>query len=403
MKALEFRRNIPRYAAARLAGSFTPGRGSGVGPMRLVDADLPELPNQDWEIVKPRLSGICGSDLATIDGKSARYFEPLVSFPFIPGHEVVGDLQDGTRVVLEPVLGCVSRNLEPLCRPCQDGQLGNCEYVTFGDIGPGIQTGSCHDTGGGWSVAFAAHKSQLHPIEENLSDEAAVMVEPTACGVHAALNIGIDSEGTVTVIGSGTLGLVTISALRSYFPDVKILATARYPHQRSLAIDLGADIVVAPNEIKRAVRRMTKSRAISLSTDAGNVDRLTGGSDVVIDCVGSSESITDALSVTRPRGKIVLVGMPSVVNLELTPLWHREIQLVGAYTYGTETLMDGSNARTFDLAIDLVESAKLDRLVSAIYPLNRYQDALEHAASAGRRGAVKVAFDLRSEKERDLL
>ena len=97
MKALEFRRNIPRYAAAKLAGSFTPGRGSGVGPMRLVDADLPELPNQDWEIVKPRLSGICGSDLATIDGKSARYFEPLVSFPFTPGHEVVGDLQDGTR------------------------------------------------------------------------------------------------------------------------------------------------------------------------------------------------------------------------------------------------------------------------------------------------------------------
>ena len=403
MKALEFRRNIPRYAAARLAGSFTPGRGSGVGPMRLVDADLPELPNPDWEIVKPRLSGICGSDLATIDGKSARYFEPLVSFPFIPGHEVVGDLQDGTRVVLEPVLGCVSRNLEPLCNPCQDGQLGNCEYVTFGDIEPGIQTGSCHDTGGGWSVAFAAHKSQLHPVEENLSDEAAVMVEPTACGVHAALKTGINPEGTVTVIGSGTLGLVTISALRSYFPDARILATARYPHQRSLAADLGADIVVAPNEIKRAVRRMTKSRAISLSTEDGSVDRLTGGSDVVIDCVGSSESITDALSVTRPRGKIVLVGMPSSVNLELTPLWHREIQLVGAYTYGTETLMDGSSARTFDLAVDLVESAKLDRLVSAIYPLNRYQDALEHAASAGRRGAVKVAFDLRSEKERDLL
>ena len=115
MKALEFRRNIPGSAAAKLAGSFTPGRGSGVGPMRLVDADLPELPNQDWEIVKPRLSGICGSDLATIDGKSARYFEPLVSFPFTPGHEVVGDLQDGTRVVLEPVLGCISRSINPPC------------------------------------------------------------------------------------------------------------------------------------------------------------------------------------------------------------------------------------------------------------------------------------------------
>ncbi len=403
MKALEFRRNVPRYAAARLAGSFTPGRGSGVGPMRLVDADLPELPNQDWEIVRPRLSGICGSDLATIDGKSARYFEPLVSFPFIPGHEVVGDLQDGTRVVLEPVLGCLSRNINPPCKSCQEGHLGNCEYVTFGEISPGIQTGSCCDTGGGWSVAFAAHKSQLHLVGKDLSDEAAVMIEPTACGVHAALSTGIDPDGTVTVIGSGTLGLVTISALRCYFPDVKILATARYPHQKSLALDLGADTVVAPNEIKRAVRRMTKSRAISLSTKDGNVDRLTGGSDAVVDCVGSSESITDALSVTRPRGKIVLVGMPSSVNLELTPLWHREIQLVGAYTYGTEKLADGNVTRTFDLAAGLVGSAKLERLLSAVYPLSRYQDALEHAASAGHRGAVKVAFDLRSEKERDLL
>ena len=214
---------------------------------------------------------------------------------------------------------------------------------------------------------------------------------------------GIEPDGTVTVIGSGTLGLVTISALRCYFPDVKILATARYPHQKSLALDLGADTVVTPNEIKRAVRRMTKSRAISLSTKDGNVDRLTGGSDAVVDCVGSSESITDALSVTRPRGKIVLVGMPSSVNLELTPLWHREIQLVGAYTYGTEKLADGNVTRTFDLAAGLVGSAKLERLLSAVYPLSRYQDALEHAASAGHRGAVKVAFDLRSEKERDLL
>lgn len=403
MKALEFRRNIPRYAAAKLAGSFTPGRGSGVGPMRLVDADLPELPNQDWEIVKPRLSGICGSDLATIDGKSARYFEPLVSFPFTPGHEVVGDLQDGTRVVLEPVLGCISRNINPPCTSCASGQIGNCEHTNFGEISPGIQTGSCHDTGGGWAVAFAAHKSQLHPVKKDLSDEAAVMIEPTACGVHAALNTGVNPEGTVTVIGSGTLGLVTISALRSHFPEITILATARYPHQKSLAADLGADFVIAPDELKRAVRRMTKSKAISLSSEDGSVDRLTGGSDVVVDCVGSSESITDALSVTRPRGKVVLVGMPSSVNLELTPLWHREIQLVGAYTYGVETLTDGSTTRTFDLAADLVESAKLDRLVSAVYPLNRYQDALEHAAAAGPRGAVKVAFDLRSEKERDLL
>ena len=96
-----------------------------------------------------------------------------------------------------------------------------------------------------------------------------------------------------------------------------------------------------------------------------------------------------------------MVGMPSEVTLELTPLWHREVELVGAYTYGTESLADGTTRRTFDLATDLVADAGLGSLVSATYPLSRYRDALEHAASAGRRGATKIAFDLRDEKERN--
>ncbi|HBM56669.1 MAG TPA: zinc-binding alcohol dehydrogenase, partial [Acidimicrobiaceae bacterium] len=94
-----------------------------------------------------------------------------------------------------------------------------------------------------------------------------------------------------------------------------------------------------------AVRRATGSRAVSIADDDGAVDRLSGGTDVVVDCVGSSASLTDAMAITRPRGRIVLVGMPASVSLELTPLWHREIELVGAYTYGTETLPDGSTAR----------------------------------------------------------
>ena len=403
MKALQFRRNLPRYAAARLAGSLTPGGGAGVGPLRLADLEPPAPPGPDWVRVLPRLSGICGSDLATIDGRSARYFEPLVSFPFVPGHEVVGDREDGTRVVLEPVLGCVSRNLAPTCRSCADGRLGNCEHTTFGDLEPGIQTGSCHDTGGGWATAFSAHSSQLHPVDDALDDEAAVMVEPTACAVHAALLADIPDDAVVTVLGSGTLGLLTIAAVRAFAAPRTIVATAKYPAQRRLAAELGADLVVGPGEVRRAVRRAAGTRAVSTSGDDGAVDRLSGGADVVVDCVGSSTSLTDALAVTRPRGRIVLVGMPGSVSLELTPLWHREVELVGAYTYGTETLPDGTTARTFDLATGLVQEAGLGRLVSATYPLSRYREALEHAAAAGPRGAVKVAFDLRGEKERERL
>lgn len=104
----------------------------------------------------------------------------------------------------------------------------------------------------------------------------------------------------------------------------------------------------------------------------------------------------------RPRGRVVLLGMPATVTLELTGLWHRETELVGAYTYGTETLPDGRRATSFSLAFELATAARLERLVSACYPLDRWQDALAHAAEAGRRGSVKVCFDLRGERHRGL-
>src|SRR5262245_14922722 len=106
VKALQVDRSFARFAAARVAGMLSPGRGASVGPLKLVDIDPPELPGEDWVRVRPRLAGICGSDLATVDGVTSRYFESVVSFPFVPGHEVVGELDDGTRVVVVPVLHC---------------------------------------------------------------------------------------------------------------------------------------------------------------------------------------------------------------------------------------------------------------------------------------------------------
>src|SRR4029453_9914270 len=112
MKALVFSRRPARYAAAMVAGSLRPGRGARYGPLSLRDVDPPDLPGPGGRRLRPRLSGICGSDLATIDGQSSRYFEPIVSFPFTPGHEIVGDLDDGTRAVLIPVLHCATRRIQ---------------------------------------------------------------------------------------------------------------------------------------------------------------------------------------------------------------------------------------------------------------------------------------------------
>jgi threonine dehydrogenase-like Zn-dependent dehydrogenase len=383
---------VPRLAAARVAGALRPGRGARYGPLTLDDVDVPDLPGESWVRLRPRLAGICGSDLATVDGMASRYFEPIVSFPFTPGHEVVADDEDGRRVVLEPVLGCVARGIEPVCVACARGDLGNCQRVAFGEIEPGLQSGFCCDTGGGWGTQMVAHPSQLHPVPDDLSDEAAVMVEPTACAVHGALRWPVREGDLVVVLGAGTLGLLTVTALRRFTGAGVVVAAARYAHQRDMAGALGADRVCEPDELPRLVRRLTGSMAYR--------DQLTGGCDLVIDCVGSSASLQQSLAVVAPRGAVVVVGMPASVRLELTSLWHRETALVGAYAYGTESLPSGARRRTFDLAFELVRDADLGRLVSAAYPLSRFTEAIDHAATAGRRGAVKVVFDLRHEKGR---
>jgi threonine dehydrogenase-like Zn-dependent dehydrogenase len=385
MKALRFTRSLPKFAAARVAGSLQPGGGARVGPLALVEAPDPERPGAQWQRVQPILAGICGSDLATVAGKSSRYFEPIVSFPFVPGHEIVGATDDGARVVVEPVLGCAARDITPPCPACAGGALGRCEHLTLGHLKPGLQTGYCADTGGGWSTALVAHASQIHPVPEALSDEAAVMVEPAACAVHAALRARVPGGALVAVLGAGTLGLCTVAALRRFTLPGTIIASAKHPDQRSLARRLGADVAVEPGEVKRAVRRAARCLAVG--------ERLSSGADVVLDCVGNAASIHEALAITRPGGRIVLVGMPGPERLDLAPLWQREIELVGAYAYGTEELPDGRTARTFDLAFELAAAADLGRLVSARYPLERYREAIEHAAAAGPRGAVKVVFE----------
>jgi threonine dehydrogenase-like Zn-dependent dehydrogenase len=378
VKALVFSRKPARYAAAMVAGSLRAGRGARYGPLALRDVDPPELPGPDWLVLRPRLSGICGSDLATVDGHSSRYFEPIVSFPFTPGHEVVGDLADGRRAVVVPVLTCATRGISPPCEQCAAGRVNLCERIAFGHLEPGLQCGFCESTGGGWSQQMVVHPTQVVEVPEALTDEQAVMVEPLACAVHAARQV---DAGRVAIIGAGTLGLLTVAALRRLSPATEIMATAKHPDQRRWAKELGADVVVEPGELARAVRSTTGSLVVG--------DQLTGGVAAVVDCVGTEATLTQALRVVAPGGTVHAVGMPARTTLDLTGLWHRESSLRGCYAY---------RRADFATALDLVDELDLGRLVTATYPLSRYEDAIDHAAHAGARGAVKVAFDLRGER-----
>ncbi len=395
MKALQIRRSAGKFGIARIASAVAPATAAKLGPLELRTIDDPECPGDGWHRVRTRLAGICGSDLSLVEGHASTYFDEYVSFPFVPGHEVIGELDDGTRVILEPVLGHEARGAAPPFPGAAPGDGDDYAHLAIssvnGGIGPGIQTGFCCSTGGGWAPWFWAHDSQLHRISDDMPDERAVLVEPLAGGIHAALLTAPTVAGVeqplVAVLGAGTMGLAAIAGLKRYVPGVRVVVGARYPHQIALATAFGADLVVQAAKLDRAVRREAGCHLIG--------DTLSSGAHATIDAVGTSESITDCLRITRPRGRVVLMGMPAEVKLDLTGLWHRETELKGAYTYGTETMPDGATERTFELAIDTANQIEAERLLSATYPLDDHVGAIAHAAAAGRRGAVKIAFDLR--------
>lgn len=390
MKAIVFKRKEARYAAGKLAAKVSSDAALKVGPLSLTHLEPPDLPDaSSWHRLRPRLSGICGSDLSTIACQTSLYFEPLVSFPFVLGHEIVGDLEDGTRVVIDAVLGHVARGHAPPHPEAAPGDGNDYGHSIAGHLKAGIQTGNCASTGGGWSTELVVHESQIHPVPESFSDEAAVLVEPCASGYHTALKAVADEVNLAVVIGAGTIGLCALAALRKIAPGATIIAAAKHPEQRSLAEELGADVVAKPSELRRAVRRACGCRMTG--------DLLSGGADVTIDAVGSAASLADAIAVTRPRGRITLSGMPSSVQVDLAPVWHRETEIVGSYTYGTEHLPDGTETHTFPLAMQLIAELELERLVSAHYRLDDYRRAIRHAMSAGELGATKIVFDLRDE------
>jgi threonine dehydrogenase-like Zn-dependent dehydrogenase len=402
LQALVYRKSIPRYLLMRVGSKrIKTLETSRFSPLQLEDDADPDLPTPEWVRVKPLLSGICGSDLGTLSSENSPYFSPITSPPFVMGHEVFGEVANdnagfraGERVVVEPALGCRVRGIEPPCSFCASGRHALCLNVAQGDISPGIQTGFCHDTGGGWSHrSLVAHSSQLHRVPDAVPDEAAVAVEPLACAVHAAVEAVPGPDDTSLVIGAGSVGLFTVAALRHLTEAGRIICVAKHVRQRQEALRLGADEVVHPKETYTTLPKMLGTEAYKPELGKPVV---MGGADRVYECVGAPATMEDAVRLTKPRGEVTLVGMPAArSSLDLTALWYKEIRLGGSYAYGAEEY-EGETTSSFALALRLAPEIGLEKMVGPRFRLEEYSKAIAAARSAGREGNVKVVFDHRS-------
>jgi threonine dehydrogenase-like Zn-dependent dehydrogenase len=191
--------------------------------------------------------------------------------------------------------------------------------------------------------------ANLHPVPEDMPDEIAVFVEPTAAALQALSLVHVRPEQRVAVLGDGKLGLLVAQALAIIGAEVTVVG--HHPEKLELAAKWG----------------------LAASTEVEN-----GSFDVVAECTGSPVGFSDALLAIRPRGTIILKSTyRGLAEADLTRVVVDEVRLVG------------SRCGPFAPALRLLRdgSIRVRELVEARYPLAEGLAGLNHA---GRRGALKV-------------
>ena len=394
MEALLFRHEVVRYLASRAAyAAARPLWSARLAPLRRVRLPRPEPRFPGWQRVNVRLSGICGSDLNLVTARDSLYLEPEATYPFVPGHEIVGSV-DGPdvrgRVAVWPVLGCRVRE-GALCPACAAGWDGLCEARAESFPGPGLAIGFSSETGGGWSEACLAHRSQLWPLPDAVSDEDALLLDPASTALAALLRTG-PVEGRTLVIGGGTIGLLTglLHAALRLPGECELLV--RYDAQRRWAEARGLRASVVPGD--GAFRAWASDRRIPSRKVTGYGHVFRGTFDRVIETAGSRQSLRWAIAAVRPRGRLVLAASAaSLAGIDPTPLWYREISCRGIYQYGPVP-WEGREAHPFSVLIPLLASgtARFRDLVTHVFRLADYVAAFDALVRRRASGAVKVAF-----------
>lgn len=403
MKALLYRKSVPRYLACALASRLAPRRFfPQIAPLAL--DDVPFDPPAGWLALRPLLCGICGSDLGLLRGKESVLLEPYASLPFILGHEMVArltadapnlGLAAGARVVVEPGLPCEVRGL-PLCRPCREGRSNRCERFLDGNLPAGSFLGFTNRAGGAMAERTAAHPSRILAVPDGLSDEDAVLTDSLASALQPVLEHFPAPGALVLITGAGILGQHVVRCLRALGSTARILVAARHQGQADLALAGGADgIVKAKN--RRELAEALGARFLPTTLGGGNIE---GGADVVFDCVGASRTFEDGLVSLAAGGTYVMVGAGATLkSVDISSLWFRELTVVGSSgcAMAPDPRQPGTMVRTYALALEFLASGRypVAGLLTHRFPLEKWREAFACAFDKRATGSVKVAFDMR--------
>ncbi len=409
MKTLYLDLSVPRILVTRALARVW--RGAYFAPtacLHLAQFPDPPLPTPAWARVKNSLCGICGSDLHQLLVDADLDVAP-VALPshqrIYLGHEMVGVITETGAAVKDFRVGdrvvrwgrgddCLARGLENLCPACARGHRVLCENASDAREHP-----LC---GGGFGDSYITPASVLLRVPDALSDEQAILIEPTAVAIHAVSRLQdpkgfrkpVGSREQVLVIGCGVIGLVIIQVLRVMEPHCEITALAEFEWQAELARAFGATHTILARE--DAYSRVAALTGAKLYAPRAQNKMLLGGFDIIFDVVGNQTTLNNALRWTRANGTVVLVGVNlHRLKLDVTPVWYQEVNLVGAV--GHDVLRwRGEQSSTFALAMRWLQAGtlKTEKLVTHRFPLEEYREAFRVALDKKKARSIKVAFQM---------
>jgi L-iditol 2-dehydrogenase len=322
-------------------------------------ADAP-APGAAEVVVRVQECGICGSDLKMWAGTHA-FMRP----PIVMGHEIVGvveetgpgvDVEPGTIVTVFPPVGCGT------CFHCASGREQLCEAMEF--FG-GQRAGGFAD----YVVVPATH---VLPIPDAVPNEVRVLIEPLSVAVHAVARGSPTADDRCVVVGAGGIGLFTALVLR-HAGVAGVLVSDVLAERRRRAEAAGFATIDPTSELLRdAVARMIRPE----------------GADAVYECVGSQQTIVDALAVTRKGGNTVIVGnAPAELGLDGLALQRGDRSLIGVLMYDVDD---------FRTAMRLLSDGLMDgldhRALVARYRLERVGEAFR-AAKSGTLSGLKAVVE----------
>ncbi|MBA3654117.1 MAG: alcohol dehydrogenase catalytic domain-containing protein [Actinobacteria bacterium] len=366
-------------------------------PASLVDAPVPDLPGPDWVRVDVAAGGICGSDLHLFNQATgpAQSLSGFVVLPMDLGHEIAGHvveagptsgIAEGTAVAVDPVIACEARGIKPMCRHCANGRVSACHNFGSRVLTRGMGLGFTAGLGSGWADAVVAHRSMIHPLPVDLPVQNAALHEPLSIAIHGLMRTPPDNGDPVLIVGAGIIGLCAAAAVGALFPASPITILAKHDHQARAARALGAANVVMLADAGAHFDALADIVDTPVrGKGAGRM--LARGFPYVVEAVGTESAVTDTLRLADGRGTVLLLGAAGISNVDLSPLWFKELSVVGSFCHASD-----NGTHSIDSALELLASNTLppDLVITHTFPLDAYRDAVNVALDRGASAAIKV-------------